>query len=165
MSEAIMETNAFETFVIDTDAKAAWALRKIKEARADRDMWVKWYKDKIAEVEAATDYSTANLEHMLAEYFATVPHKVTKTQESYSMPEGKLVMKKQNPEYKRNDAKVIEWLKANNGGQFIKVKEELDWAGFKATVGVFGETVVDENGEIIPGIEVVEREPKFVVEV
>ena len=129
------------------------------------DTWVKWYKDKIAEIEAATDFNTMNLERMLSDYFATVPHKVTKTQESYSMPEGKLVMKKQNPEYKRDDAKVIAWLKANKPGQFVKVKEELDWAGFKATVGVFEGCVVDENGEIVPGIEVVDREEKFIVEV
>lgn len=160
-----MENNVEEGFVIDTDAKAAWALRKIKEARDDRDMWVKWYKDKIAEIEAATDFNTMNLEHMLAEYFASVPHKKTKTQESYTLPEGKLVMKTQNPEYKRDDKAVIEWLKANKPGQFVKVKEELDWAGLKAASGVFGSNIVDENGEIIPGIEVVERGAKFVVEV
>ena len=163
MSEAIMENN--EGFVIDTDAKAAWALRKIKEARADRDRFVDWYKAKIKEIEEQTDFNTMNLERMLAEYFATVPHKVTKTQETYSMPEGKLVMKKQNPEYKRDDKAVIEWLKANKPGQFVKVKEELDWAGLKETVGVFGGNVVDENGEIVPGIEVVERPEKFIVEV
>lgn len=164
MSEAIMENNV-ETFVIDTDAKAGWALDKIREARADRDMWVKWYEDKIAEIKAQTDFNTMNLERMLAEYFASVPHKKTKTQESYALPGGKLVMKTQNPEYKRDDKAVIDWLKANKPGQFVKVKEELDWAGLKAATGVFGATVVDENGEIIPGIEVVEREPKFIVEV
>ena len=160
-----MEANVEEGFVIDTDAKAAWALRKVREARADRDKWVAWYKEQIEQVEAATDYNTARLERMLADYFATVPHKVTKTQESYSMPEGKLVMKRQAPEYKRDDPAVIAWLKANKPGQFVKVKEELDWAGLKAVTGVFGGNVVDENGEIIPGIEVVERDAKFVVEV
>lgn len=163
MSEAIMENN--ETFVIDTDAKANWALRKIKEARDDRDTWVKWYEDKIAEIKAQTDFNTMNLERMLAEYFATVPHKVTKTQESYPLKDGKLVMKKQDPEYKRDDKVVIDWLKKNGGGQYIKTKEELDWAGLKATVAVFDGACVDENGEIIPGIEVVERDEKFSVEV
>lgn len=158
MSEAV------ETFVIDTDAKAVWALREIKNARADRDRWVKWYKDKIAEIEAQTDFNTANLEKMLAEYFATVPHKATRTQESYALPEGKLILKKQQPEFRRDDATVIAWLK-QNGGRFVKVREELDWAGLKAATGVFNGNVVDENGEIIPGIEVVEREEKFVVEV
>ena len=160
MTEAIFD----ETFVIDTDAKAAWALQKIKEARADRDRWVKWYEDKIAEIKAQTDFNTMNLERMLAEYFATVPHRKTKTQESYALPEGKLVMKTQNPEFKRDDKAVIAWLK-DNKPEFVKVKEELDWDGLKAVTGIFGNSVVDENGEIVPGIEVIEREPKFIVEV
>ena len=168
MSEAIKAENMIpvdDGFVIDTDAKAAWAMKKIKEARDDRDTFVAWYKGKIKEIEEQTEFNTMALERMLADYFATVPHKKTKTQESYALPGGKLVMKKQQPEYKHKDDVVIDWLKKNNNQQFIKVKEELDWAGLKATVGVFNGTCVDENGEIIPGIEVVEREEKFVVEV
>ena len=160
MSEAYIE----DAFVIDTDDKANWAIRKIKEARADRDAWVKWYEDKIAEIKAQTDFNTMNLERMLADYFVTLPHKKTKTQESYPLKDGKLILKTQNPEYKRDDKAVIAWLKENNGVQFIKTKEELDWAGLKATTGVVGNTVVNEDGEIIPGIEVVEREAKFIVE-
>ena len=168
MSEAIERENivdADDGFLIDTDAKAAWALRKIREARADRDMWVQWYKQKIAEIEAATDANTANLENMLRAYFDTVPHKKTKTQESYPLKDGKLIWKVQNPEFKRDDKTVIAWLKDNHGGQFVKTKEELDWAGLKAATGVFDGNVVDENGEIIPGIVVEAREPKFIVEV
>lgn len=154
-----------DRFVIDTDAKAAWAMGKIKEAREQRDRFVEWYKTKIKDIEEQTDFDTMRYEAMLAEYFATVPHKVTKTQESYSLPGGKLVVKKQAPEYKRDDAVVIGWLKASGNTQYIKTQEALDWASLKANVGVFNGTCVDENGEIIPGIEVVERDDKFVVEV
>lgn len=172
MSELLF--NETEGFVIDTDAKAGWALDKIREARADRDRWVKWYQEKIEEITAQTDFNTMNLERMLAEYFATVPHKKTKTQESYSLPGGKLVMKIQNPEYKRDDKAAVEWLKQNGFGQFVKVKEELAWADLKAaTEAVDGKVVcgekVTEDGEIIPlvvdGIEVIDRPAKFVVEV
>ena len=166
MTEAIMNESALdESFVIDTDAKAGWALKKIKDARDERDRMVKWYKDRIADIEAETDFNTMNLEKMLMQYFLTVPHKKTKAQESYAMPGGKLIMKVQAPEYKRDDKKVIDWLKENGGAGYVKVKEELDWAGLKAVTAVFGENVVNEDGEIIPGIEVVAREPKFVVEV
>ena len=65
-------------------------------------------------------------------------------------------------------------MKDNGGGQFVKVEEKLDWDGLKKASGVvdgkviFGETV-NEDGEIVqvsvPGIEVIEREDKFVVEV
>lgn len=161
MTEAINEE-----FVVDTDAKAAWALQKIREARADRDRWVKWYTDKIEEIKAQTDFDTMNLERMLAEYFATVPHKKTKTQESYALPDGKLILKRQNAEFKRDDKAVIEWLKKQeDGGKFIKVKEELNWDGLKKETAVFNGNVVDTNGEIIPGITVIDRPDKFVVEV
>lgn len=163
MSELIKAE--MEGFVIDTDAKAEWALGKIKEAREDRDKWVSWYKEKIQEITEQTDFDTLNLERMLMEYFASVPHKKTKTQESYKLPGGKLVMKTQNPEYTRDDKTVIAWLKANNGGQYVKTKEELDWAGLKDSTAVFEGHIITEDGEVIPGIEVVNRDPKFIVEV
>ena len=161
MTEAV----AHETFVIDTDAKADWALQKIKEAREDRDTWVAWYQQKIKEITEQTDFDTMNLERMLAEYFQTVPHKKTKTQESYALRGGKLILKTQNPEYKRDDKTVIAWLKANGFEQFVKVKEELDWAGLKATTAVLNGKLFSEDGEEIPGVEVTEREAKFTVDV
>ena len=154
-----------EGFVIDTDAKADWALQKIKDARADRERWVAWYTDKIKEIKEQTDFDTMNLERMLAEYFATVPHKKTKTQESYKLPGGKLVLKTQNPEYKRDDKTVIEWLNGNGMPQYVKTKQELDWDALKKATAVFEGHIVTEDGEIIPGIDVVAREEKFTVEV
>ena len=162
MSELYREA---EGFVIDSDAKAQWALEKIREARADRDTWVEWYKAQIQKITEQTDFDTMNLEHMLAEYFATVPHKKTKTQESYSLRGGKLILKTQNPEYNLDDKTVIDWLKANKKAEYIKTKEELDWAALKAATGVFEGHIVTEDGEIIPGITVTDREAKFVVEV
>ena len=162
MTELIRED---DSFIIDTDDKANWAVRKIREARADRDAWVKWYEDKIAEIKAQTDFNTMNLEKMLAEYFATVPHKKTKTQESYPLKDGKLILKTQNPEYKHDDKTVIEWLKSNNMGQYVKTKEELDWANLKENGASLDGKFFSEDGEEIPGIEVINRDPKFIVEV
>lgn len=154
-----------ERFAIDTDLKAEWALKKIREARADRDRMLEWYKQKEKEITEQTDRDTAYFEGLLAEYFGTLPHKVTKTQESYSLPGGKLVLKKQNPEYKRDDAAVIAWLKENGGGRYVKVSESLDWASLKADTAAVDGVIVDGDGQIIPGIEVIERGAKFTVEV
>ena len=153
-----------ESFVCDSDMKADWIMKRIREARADRDRMVAWYKQAIADIEKQTDFNTAHLESLLFDYFQTVPHKATKTQESYSFPGGKLTLKKQNAEYKRDDATVIEWLKANGQERFVKVKEELDWSGLKAETTVFDGNIVNADGEIIPGVTVTEREPKFIVE-
>ena len=160
MSEALREE-----FVIDSDMKANWALQKIAEARADRDSWIAWYQDKIEEIKAQTDYNTANLEAMLERYFATVKHKVTKTQESYPLKNGKLILKKQNPEYKRDDKTAIAWLKENGGESYIKIEEKLDWSTLKGDTEAVGGQIVTMDGEIVPGIEVIEREPRFTVEV
>lgn len=161
MSEIIEK----ESFVIDTDAKAEWALQKIREARADRDRFVKWYKEKIKEITEQCAFDTMNLERMLKEYFDSVPHRETKTQSVYNLPTGKLYIKKQNPEYTHNDAVVIAWLKENDGGDFIKVEESLNWDALKKAGAVVGGKMFDANGEEIPGIEVVERDPLFCVDV
>jgi hypothetical protein len=167
MTEAIREESYSvpEGFVIDSDRLALWAMRKIKAIRADRDELVEWYEKKIKEANEQTDFATMRFERMLSDYFATVPHKKTKTQESYSLPEGKLVLKVQNPEYKREDATVIDWLKKNKMTEFVKVKEELDWAGLKGATTALDGNIVTEDGEIIPGVSVIERDAKFVVEV
>ena len=161
MSEAVQND-----FIIDSDAKAMWALKKIREARTDCDYMVSWYQQKIKEIKDQTDFDTMNLERMLSDYFQTVPHHKTKTQESYSLPGGfKLILKAQNPEYKRDDKKVIEWLEKNSGGQFVKTEKKLDWDGLKKKTAALGGKVFTEDGEEIPGIDVIDREPKFTVEV
>ena len=159
-------------WVCDSDAKAEWCMKKINEARSDRDRMVAWYKNAIATIERQTDCNTYNLEQKLLEYFKTVPHKNTKTEESYTFPGGKLMMKKQQPEFKLDEDTVIAWLKKSKNERFVKVKETLDWAALKAACGVAngqliaGETV-NEDGEIVqvvvPGVEVIDREPEFVV--
>ena len=154
-----------DSFVIDTDAKAEWALQKIREARADRDRFVKWYTDKIKEIKEQCDFNTMNLERMLKEYFDSVPHRETKTQSIYDLPSGKLFVKNQNPEYKHDDKTVIEWLKKNGGNQFIEVEESLKWGDLKKAGAVVGGKMFDENGEEIPGIEVINKDPVFCVEV
>lgn len=165
MSEAIFEqVEEQPKFVVDNDQKAEWCLTKIREAQADKERWKAFYAEQYKAVEESADATIQNMETMLAEYFGMVPHKQTATQEYYKLPSGKLVLKKQEPEYERNDEEVIDWLKKNDGLNFIKVKESLDWAGLKKTVAVVGESMATEDGEIIPGIKVIPREPIFKVE-
>ena len=154
-----------EEFRVDDDQKAEWCLQKIREANADMEKWLEFYDQRKEAVKADTANRIAFFEHHLREYFNSVPHKVTKTQENYPLPSGKLVFKQQEPEYERDDENVLAWLKENGGEKYIKVKESLDWSGLKKTLTVCGETVADENGEVIPGIKAIEREPVFKVEV
>ena len=151
-------------FHIEDDAMAEWALKQKKNAEDEKAMWKEHYDTMFARVCATCDATIANMEHYLREYFDKVPHKHTDTQESYRLPSGKLVLKRQDYDYQREDSDVIEWLKKNNGQKFVKTKETLDWAALKKTLSVVGETVADGNGEIIPCIKAIERPDVFKIE-
>ena len=164
MSEAIKEMIPEEEIEIRSDIEAGWQLDRRKKIIEDRDELVAFYKERIKAVEDDAKFKLGFIDRSLEAFFKTVKHHKTATQESYTLPGGKLVLKRQNPEFKRDDATVIEWLKKNNAPQYIKVKEELDWATLKDDTTVVGTAIVNSDGETIPGVEVVEREPKFAVE-
>lgn len=179
MSEAIMknepeqEANDFfeapefpgKGFVCDDDQKAAWCLQQIRRAQEEKAFWKEYYKKLTKSAEASCDETIGRMEQFLFGYFKTVPHKHTKTEENYPIPGGKLYLKNQDIEYEYEEADVIEWLKANKAGSFVKTKESLDWAGLKETLDYIGDTVADEDGQVIPCIKAIEREPVFKVQI
>lgn len=152
-------------WVVMDDAQAEWCIQKIIELNRDDEKWEAHFANQLAKMKESNASDRAFFESKLREYFAKVPHKATKTQESYQLPGGKLVMKKQEPEYDRNDEEVMKWAKDNGLPELVKTKESLDWAGLKKKFTVVGDSVVTEDGEIIPGIKVVPREEIFKVEV
>lgn len=159
-------------FIIDNDEKAEWALAKIREERAEAqriisvcENMIKRYEEKIQAVKEQLPKKTAYLESQLMQYFEKVPKKKTKTMEKYDLPSGVLKKKYPRPEYKRDEDKLLQWLKERNMTDYIKVKESADWASLKKSIKTVGNKVVDENGEIVEGITVVERPAEFIVEV
>lgn len=164
MSEVLETIEEYEDngFSICDDRGAEYALRRIRETQAEVDKFKEYYDEQIRKMQERADGIKGFYTKHLYHYFETVPHKATKTQESYELPSAKLVWKQQNPEYVRDDEKVIDWLKKSDCAEFVKIKESLDWAGLKKQVVVSnGECVMADTGEVVPGIEVVEREPKF----
>jgi phage host-nuclease inhibitor protein Gam len=162
-----------EGFAIDNDQKAEWALRKIREHRADAsrmamvcDAEIERYGQIKKDAAEKCERSCSYLESLLYDYFSTVPHKATKTQEFYKLPTGVLKKKIREPEYVRADAEILAWLNEQGMKDYIEVKPSLKWADLKKVIAANGETAVyPETGEIIPGVKVVEREPVFTVEV
>lgn len=158
-------TQEQEDIEVRTDIEAGWQLKRRKEILADRDELVAYYEEQIRKVKEDADFKVANIDRSLYAFFMTCKHKKTKTQEYYQHPFGKLMLKKQNPEYKRDDKTVIEWLKQTPETQrYIKVEEKLDWAALKADTTVLGNSIINTDGETIPGVEVIEREDKFCIE-
>ena len=164
MSELMEERE--DGFRVKDDASAEWCMEKIREAEADRAKWKAHYEAQMEKVNEAADSTVNYFTAKLEEYFQTVPHKAAKASESYALPSGKLIRKKQQPEYKRDDAELVPWLEKNFMGQLVKVEKSADWAGLKKVVNITpdGLHVATDDGEIVPGVTVTPRPDVFKVE-
>ena len=152
-------------FTVTDDATAQWCLEKIREAEADRAKWKSHYAAQMEKVNREVDGTVAFFTARLEEYFDSVPHKASKTMESYTLPGGKLVRKRQQPQYETNDEALVPWLETNMA-QLVKIKKSADWAALKKLCSVTpdGKHVATEDGEIIPGVTVTQRPDIFKVE-
>lgn len=148
-----------DSFKIENDKTADWAITQIHEVEAERDRLIKLAQDqiedlnnKIKELEAKCENDTKYLKGCLAMYFDTVPSKETKTQKTYKLLSGTLVFKKPVTKIVHNDDKLLEYLEENDGKDYIKIKKSIDWAEFKKTLTVSddGEVVDTELGIVIP---------------
>ena len=159
----IAEENGTDRFEIDDDMKADWAVRKIAEAEAEKKRWYDYYAEAYAKIEASQDSRINYLKSLLRRYFETVPHKETKTQASYPLPSGKLVLKQTGPKFTTKDEELLPWLIENQMTDYIKTetKQKPMWGELKKIVSIAGTQVVTEDGEIVPGVTVEEQEPTF----
>ncbi len=161
---------ADEAFVINNDSKADWAIRKIKDERTERDRLMALADEQIRELQEKKkklaercDARTGHLSALLRFYFDTVETATTKTQSSYKLLSGKLVLKKQQPEYQRDETALLDWAKTNTPG-LVQVKESVAWGELKKLTSLDGEMVVlTETGEIVSGVVAVPRDDVFEV--
>ena len=86
------ENEEKDEFVIDSDKLAEWAVKQIRKEIDERDRLVELAKTEIAELNkkieqsvSRCESSTGYLKGKLLEYFNTVEHKATKTQETYKL--------------------------------------------------------------------------------
>lgn len=164
--EAIRITTAQDTpFTVDNDQKAEWAARKIREARQDTQKWTEYYERQLSAIRRANEDTEAYFAALLADYFETVPHKATKTQESYSLPSCKLVLKAQQPEFNRDEAVLCDYLDKKGRDDLVKITRRADWAALKKTLKVMEDgTCVDADGEVVEGVQAFSRQPEFKIE-
>lgn len=90
----------------------------------------------------------------LRAFFTTITPKDTKTQQSYNLLSGKLVMKKPTYKIAHDDIKLLEWAE-QNGQHYVEVKQvtRLDWKGFKENLVITNGMIVNKvTKEILEGI-------------
>jgi len=160
-------------FRIADDDAADWAVRKIAEERAElarikamADEQIARIMDKLAAAEKRCESGTAYLTSKLAEYFNQVPHKATKTQETYRLLSGVLKMKRGGVSMQQDNKMLVDHLKATGAVEFIKTTYEPKWGEFKKRLEIIGDQVVDkETGEIVEGVKVIVKPDVFTIDV
>lgn len=166
MEQWIDEEEQSERFVIDDDSKAEWALRRVKEAREQRDRMLAHLNHQRDAANALCRRTEEQYSAELMAYFKTLPVRKAKTQESYALPSGKLVLKHPGVEYKRDEAALVEWLKGNGMVEMVKTVYEPRWGELKPLTQVVGDAVVyTATGEVVAGVVPVERPDEFRMEV
>ena len=172
--EVIEETK--QPFIIDTQEKAAWAMRKLRQhrqkqaentntanslidaLRQDIEGVQAWQKEQNEAIEKDASYFLVGLEAWHRKQYEEDSDIKT-----IKLPFGQLKIRAQQPEYIRDETKLLAWAKVSRPDD-VKTKETADWATIKKSVVVKDGMAVDTTtGEVVDGVQVVEREPKFEV--
>ena len=161
MSEAEMmyEWEEEQGFRITDDGGARWAVEQIGKANAECAELENWYQTMIQKARAKRDATVERMTAYLRDYADMVPMRETKTQKSYPVPGGKLVLKKATTKMEHDDVRIIQTLLNQGRREYIKTitTTKLDWAGLKKELA--------ETGEIIDGVTVVEVPETFTVQI
>jgi len=146
--EEEMRTEETE-FTIDSDEMAEWALKKVLAAKKEKERLTALIDAERASLDRAQEdidkryeHDTSYLLFKLGEYFKTVEHKETKTQESYQLLSGKLVYKKPTQKLEQDEGALLEWCK-ENAPEYVRTKQSVEWGQIKnhyATARRFAES-------------------------
>ena len=160
-----------DEYRIEDDQQANWAVKQILKDRADTnrllalaDAEIKALHDQRKSLMERQESREGYLKALLMDYFERVePSTTTKTQTTYKLLAGKLVKKRQQPEFQRDDAAMVAWAK-DNAPAYVQVKESVAWGELKKATETQGDKVIyKDTGEVVPGVVVVERPDVFEV--
>ena len=151
-------------FKIDSDSKAEWAVKRIKEAEREQNRLLALVDEERAELDVRekeildnyakkTDGLKALLEEYLRAQYAKEEARETNTQITYQLLSGKLVYKKSSLELKHNADVLLNWCKEHLPDA-VKVTYEPKWAEIKKNIKVVdGIPVYAPTGEVVDGVE------------
>lgn len=162
----------YKEFEIKDASTADWAISKIADERKRKDYFVDCAKKEIErlqtqikEIEEKCERTTSYLSGCLGKYLELdeVPKKKTKTQESVTLPAGKIIKKLPRIEYvmssgedvtkHKSDDEFIKEIKKLDK-KLIKTVKEIDWATLKKNItsDEEGNVMLKDTGEYIESL-------------
>lgn len=145
-----------------TELQADELITEIRELEADKVRYTNIARGKMENIQADLLRGTEGIDRcvqfnkdQLRAFFTTVNKKETKTQESYSLLSGRLIMKKATTKLKHDDKKIAEWAEVN-ASEYITIKSTsvLNWTEFKKDLVIVNGALIDKvTGEVLESIE------------
>lgn len=159
-----------EVWQIKSDAEAEWLIDKVNDDLIEINRFelsltnkIEILEERLEKVKKEKENKITRRDSYLLRYFEEIPEelkKKSKTMEKYRLPSGEIIKKYPGPEFKRDNDTLVNWLKENKMNDYIEIKESPKWADLKKSTKTIGGSVIfEETGEIIEGIEVIERTP------
>lgn len=165
--------NVFAVVDLETAAEASRRIAYFEEKKVEIDAIIEkqiapfllkiekikeWGQQAKVEFEEKQAHYSMRLEMYLREEVAKQLESGKKPKKSIALPYGKISLKAQQPKFERNESELLFYAKEAG---FTRVKEETDWAELKKNCVVAGGKLYDMNGEVVPGVVVIEQPEKF----
>jgi len=151
-----------ERFKIESKDQAAWALRKMSRIKAEIEENNKVAQAEIERIIAWRDKENEKLERSIS-FFESLLHEFFLSQresdpklKTMKLPHGTLKMRAQQPQYEYDEDVLLPWAKENLP-EAVVTKESVAKNAVKK--------YIQETGEAVPGVTIIERPEKFSVEV
>ena len=137
MDEIVEEIKAIEVSEAEREAILLERIQKLTEQSEDKGVCAGARK--------------RHLQEELKVLMDTVPKSETKTQFKVSLLCGDVILKKADKDYDKDPKKLLQWALENNLAEFVRTKQEFDWAKFKATLEIIDDGVIinKETGEVM----------------
>lgn len=153
-----------QAFRLTDDGMAEWAMRKIVRARraldeandvadaqvAKIDEWLSRKKRDLAQAEEFFG-------NLLRGYYLPQHEEDPKRRKTFRLPSGQVQFRAQQPEFVRDDIMLLKWLKKTKRRAYIEKIERPKWGELKKALTPHGDYMIDEHGEVVAGIQVIER--------
>lgn len=167
MDEAYAEPQDEEqrqAFRLTDEGMADWAIRKIAKARKEFDEAGKVADAQIARISDWLARKKRDMERteeflggLLRAYYLPQHEEDPKRRKTFRLPSGQVQFRAQQPEYVRDDEALLKWLKKTKRRTYIEKIERPKWGELKKSLTQHGDYMIDENGEVVTGIQVIER--------
>lgn len=174
----------YKEFEIKDASTADWAISKIADERKRKDYFVECAKKEIErlqtqikEIEEKCERTTSYLSSCLGKYLELdeVPKQKAKTQESVTLPAGKIIKKLPKIEYVMSNGEDVtkhksddEFIKEIKGldKKLIKTVKEVDWATLKKNItsDEEGNVMLKDTGEYIESLSARKTLPSIKIE-